>query len=60
MPHFPAFDEFSQLSGSADYVPVCRRLISDSLTPVTGFRAIDDGQSACLFESVIGGAGGTP
>ncbi|MCO6047578.1 anthranilate synthase component I [Aeoliella sp. ICT_H6.2] len=55
MPHFPAFDEFAQLSASADYVPVCRRLISDSLTPVTGFRAIDDGKSACLFESVIGG-----
>ncbi len=55
MPHFPDFDSFAPLAEVADYVPVCRRLISDSLTPVTGFRAIDDGKTACLFESVIGG-----
>lgn len=55
MSHFPTAAEFATLAESADYVPVCRRLISDTLTPVTGFRAIDDGQSACLFESVIGG-----
>lgn len=55
MPHFPTYDEFQALAATADYVPVCRRLLSDSLTPVTGFRAIDDGRSACLFESVIGG-----
>ena len=55
MPHFPKFDDFAKLAQSADYVPVCRRLLSDSLTPVSGFRAIDDGHSACLFESVIGG-----
>ncbi|QDU56006.1 anthranilate synthase component I [Aeoliella mucimassa] len=55
MPHFPIFEDFAKLTDSADYVPVCRRLISDSLTPVSGFKAIDDGKSACLFESVIGG-----
>lgn len=55
MSHFPSPTEFAALAKSADYVPVCRRLISDSLTPVTGFRAIDDGCTACLFESVIGG-----
>ena len=55
MPHFPTYNEFQALAATADYVPVCRRLLSDSLTPVTGFRAIDDGRSACLFESVIGG-----
>ncbi len=55
MPHLPAFDDFAQLATTADYVPVCRRLISDSLTPVSGFREIDDGKTACLFESVIGG-----
>jgi anthranilate synthase component I len=55
MPHVPNFDNFAQLARSADYVPVCRRILSDSLTPVSGFRAIDDGKTACLFESVIGG-----
>ncbi len=33
-----------------------RRLLSDSLTPVSAFKLLDDGvSSACLFESVIGG-----
>ena len=39
----------------ADYVPVYRRVLSDVLTPVSAFHKIDDGGSACLFESVIGG-----
>lgn len=55
MSHFPTQAEFAALAKTAEYVPVCRRLLSDSLTPVTGFRAIDDGGTACLFESVIGG-----
>lgn len=55
MSHFPNPQEFADLAQTADYVPICRRLLSDSLTPVTGFRAIDDGGIACLFESVIGG-----
>ena len=36
-------------------VPVYRQLLTDTLTPVTVFEALDDGCSACLFESVIGG-----
>lgn len=36
-------------------VPVYRRLVSDSLTPVSAFHRIDAGRCACLFESVIGG-----
>lgn len=36
-------------------MPVYRRLLSDSLTPVSAFHQIDDGASACLFESVVGG-----
>src|SRR5262249_20114702 len=35
--------------------PVYRRVLSDVLTPVSAFHKIDDGKSACLFESVIGG-----
>jgi anthranilate synthase component 1 len=55
MPHFPDFGTFTRLAATADYVPVYRRVLSDVLTPVSAFHKIDDGGSACLFESVIGG-----
>jgi anthranilate synthase component 1 len=55
MPHSPDFAAFSKLAATADYVPVFRRVLSDVLTPVSAFHKIDDGGSACLFESVIGG-----
>src|SRR5215510_11061106 len=55
MPHYPDFATFSELASTADYVPVYRRVLSDVLTPVSAFHKIDDGGSACLFESVIGG-----
>jgi anthranilate synthase component I len=55
MSHFPDFTAFSKLAGTANYVPVYRRVLSDVLTPVSAFHKIDDGGSACLFESVIGG-----
>ena len=55
MAHFPDFTTFSKLADAADYVPVYRRVLSDVLTPVSAFHKIDDGGSACLFESVIGG-----
>jgi anthranilate synthase component 1 len=55
MPHYPDFSTFSKLASTADYVPVYRRVLSDVLTPVSAFHKIDDGGSACLFESVIGG-----
>ena len=55
MSHFPDFATFAKLSQTADYVPVYRRVLSDVLTPVSAFHKIDDGGSACLFESVIGG-----
>jgi len=55
MAHSPDFTAFSKLAQTADYVPVFRRVLSDVLTPVSAFHKIDDGGSACLFESVIGG-----
>jgi anthranilate synthase component 1 len=55
MAHFPDFATFSKLAAGVDYVPVYRRVLSDVLTPVSAFHKIDDGGSACLFESVIGG-----
>ena len=54
MPH-PSFNEFATLAADVDYVPVYRRLVSDTLTPVTGFHHLNSGAVACLFESVIGG-----
>lgn len=52
----PSFERFEQLAPGCDLVPMYRRLLSDSLTPVSAFKLLDDGRSpACLFESVIGG-----
>jgi len=53
--HHPLPDEFAELARRFDFVPVFRRFLSDALTPVTAFMQIDDGKSAFLIESVIGG-----
>ena len=55
MNHFPDFSTFQKLAQGVELVPVYRRLLGDTLTPVSGFYKIDAGASACLFESVIGG-----
>ena len=55
MQYFPTNEEFQSLAESGKMVPVYRRLLSDSLTPVSAFQKLDDGANACLFESVIGG-----
>ncbi len=55
MNYFPDFDAFSKLASGVQLVPVCRRLLGDTLTPVSAFHKIDAGACACLFESVIGG-----
>ena len=55
MTHLPNFDNFVAHAVDVDLVPVYRRLVSDSLTPVSAFRKIDQGTCSCLFESVIGG-----
>lgn len=51
----PPVEQFCKLALDHDAVPVFRKLLSDTLTPVSAFRRIDEGQTACLFESVIGG-----
>ncbi len=55
MQHRPNFDTFRSLAQDGRLVPVYRRMLSDTLTPVTAFHRIDDGGTACLFESVVGG-----
>ncbi len=51
----PDFEAFRGLAKDGMLVPVYRRLICDSLTPVSAFHKIDSGRCACLFESVVGG-----
>jgi anthranilate synthase component 1 len=56
MSQFPEFEVFcNEAKKSLDAIPIARRLLSDSLTPVSAFRRLDDGGQACLFESVVGG-----
>ncbi len=49
------FEAFAELADDFDLIPICRQLLADTLTPVSAFRRLDDGGTACLFESVIGG-----
>ena len=55
MPYLPSYEEFCRLAADHDLIPVYRCLIGDGLTPVSAFRQLDKGGSACLFESVVGG-----
>jgi anthranilate synthase component 1 len=55
MRYRPSFDEFTALAGQGSVVPVYRQLIGDTLTPVSAFCKIQEGEWAFLFESVVGG-----
>jgi anthranilate synthase component 1 len=55
MAFFPSLDEFMHLARQASVVPVYRQLIGDTLTPVSAFCKIQEGDWAFLFESVVGG-----
>src|SRR5215467_12061005 len=55
MRHRPTFEEFSELAKGYSVVPVYRQLIGDTLTPVSAFCMIQEGDWSFLFESVIGG-----
>ena len=55
MRYRPSFEEFAELARHASLVPVYRQLIGDTLTPVTAFCKIQEGEWSFLFESVIGG-----
>lgn len=55
MASFPEINSFLEMSELYDAIPITRRILSDSLTPVSAFRRIDEGGTACLFESVVGG-----
>src|SRR5712672_3645449 len=53
--HHPTFEEFAELARESNVVPVYRQLIGDTLTPVTAFCKIQEGDWAFLFESVVNG-----
>src|SRR5271157_1931890 len=54
--HFrPTLEEFLELAKDASLVPVYRQLVGDTLTPVSAFCKIQEGEWAFLFESVVGG-----
>jgi anthranilate synthase component 1 len=55
MRYFPSFAEFTALAAGHTVVPVYRQLLGDSLTPVSAFCKIQEGDWAFLFESVVGG-----
>jgi anthranilate synthase component 1 len=55
MHYRPTYDEFIELARTASVVPVYRQLIGDTLTPVSAFCKIQEGEWAFLFESVVGG-----
>src|SRR5262249_6217815 len=55
MVYRPTFDEFAQLARDYSVVPVYRQLVGDTLTPVSAFCKIQEGEWAFLFESVVGG-----
>jgi anthranilate synthase component 1 len=51
-----SFDEFSELARRGTFVPVCKEIVADLLTPVSAFLKIaEDADYAFLLESVEGG-----
>src|ERR1700730_8929201 len=55
MRYYPSLEEFTQLASGANLVPVYRQLVGDTLTPVSAFCKVQEGDWAFLFESVVGG-----
>lgn len=51
----PDFATFQKLAQGVNYVPVFRRLVSDTLTPVSAYCRLQPDEHSFLFESVIGG-----
>jgi anthranilate synthase component 1 len=51
-----SFDEFKELARRGTFVPVCKEIVADLLTPVSAFLKIaEHSDYAFLFESVEGG-----
>src|SRR5579872_4524671 len=51
-----SFEEFRELARRGTFVPVCKEVVADLLTPVSAFLKIaEDADYAFLLESVEGG-----
>ena len=51
-----SFEEFSDLASRGTFVPVCKELMADLLTPVSAYLKIaEQADYAFLLESVAGG-----
>ena len=55
MSHRPSFEQFADLARTHTVVPVYRQLVGDTLTPVSAFCKIQEGDWSFLFESIVGG-----
>ena len=53
--YYPSQDEFLQLAGQGNLVPVTRRLLADFETPLSAYRKLRGHGESFLFESVEGG-----
>src|SRR5499427_7005234 len=51
----PNLEEFLKLASQGNLVPVTRRLLADSETPLSAYRKIKGPDESFLFESVEGG-----
>jgi anthranilate synthase component 1 len=55
MRYYPDLAEYQKLAKEYNIVPIYRQLIGDTLTPVTAFGKVQEGEWSFLFESVVGG-----
>jgi anthranilate synthase component 1 len=54
--HVTTFDEFRELAQRGTFVPVCKEIVADLLTPVSAFlKVAEHAEHAFLLESVEGG-----
>src|SRR5256885_2491362 len=53
--HSPTLEEFLKLASQGNLIPVTRRLLADTETPLSAYRKIRGQDESFLFESVEGG-----
>jgi len=53
--HCPSFEEFKELAGEGNLIPVYREILADMDTPVSAYKKMEGGDYSFLFESVVGG-----
>lgn len=55
MRHYPDLETYLRFARDFSLVPVYRQLMGDTITPVSAFHRIQEGDWSFLFESVVGG-----